>query len=205
MRFVRKIFLLALTAVAAMAFAASTASAQETPIEVIDEHSLEHCAPVPNADTGGCRVHFSGELILVGHIFGIEANASDCLVELEARIDEDGEGYVYQASFTPHPTDACTRSPCSLPWRIHGEEPAPGVEHIYAEFCARPDAGGADTRCEVRAPLTAVGDHDYRLTFIDVAGIPHPNDGSQPGCELTGGVLDIEKPTGTHDEIEIIH
>jgi hypothetical protein len=204
MRIARKLFLLALTAIAAMAFAASAASAQG-PVEVVVEGG-QHCPPVLGPDSGGCIVHFGNEaggdeVSLVGHVFGIEATASDCLVELEARIDEDGEGYVYAANYHGDAAHGCTRTPCGLPWRIHGEEDEPlgSGERIHAEFCAHPTSG-SDNRCLVEAPIVDSGGHNYEIPLADQPGTTHL--GAE--CELTSGELHLEVAT-PHQDIEIIH
>jgi hypothetical protein len=209
MRIARKLFLLALTAMAAMALAASTASAQT--IQVVQEDQANaHCPAAPNSTSGGCVVHGTGEIALVGHIFGIEATASDCNVEFEARLDEDGEGYAYSAAYTGDATHNCTRTPCGLPWRIHGEElgaASAEQETLTVEFCARPSSG-SDNRCLTDVPISDTGDHDYRLTFNDLGGTSHLG----ADCELTSGAVNLEtgvsEPPSNdlpHREIEIIH
>jgi hypothetical protein len=202
MRIARKLMLLALTAMAAMALAASTASAQT--VEVVQEDAANaHCTAVPNSTSGGCVIRGVGEIALVGHIFGIEATASDCNVNFEARIDEDGEGYAYSAAYTGDATHNCTRTPCGLPWRIHGEETNPG-EALTVEFCARPSSG-SDNRCLTNVPISDTGDHDYRLTFSDLGGVNHLG----ADCELTSGAVNIDTGAANtdtpHREIEIIH
>jgi hypothetical protein len=218
MRIARKLFLLALMAMTAMALAASTATAEPEPVEILNEHTGAHCPDVPNATTGGCKVHLRGEIRLTGHIFGIEANASEGYVELEARIDGDGEGYVYMATFTasgPPPYNtvnhADAREPCGLPWRIHGEEddPRSSGETIHAEFCADPDnpanPDGDENRCLAEPTIVETaptGSHDYEIPLVDYGGVNHTG----PDCELTGELHVEQNPLSTeYDEIQIVH
>jgi hypothetical protein len=203
MNIARKLVLLALAAMATMAFAASTASAQS--IEIVRESNNAHCTAVPNSTTGGCLIRGVGEIALVGHvIFGIEATASDCNVTFEGRVDEDGEGYVYSATYAGDGSHSCTRTPCGLPWRAHGEELGGSQERLEVEFCADPDnpasPGTNDNRCFTSVPLTDAGDHAYRLTFNDLAGTNHQG----PDCELTSGTVNIAVD-GTHPAIEVVH
>jgi hypothetical protein len=157
--------------------------------------------------SGGCNVHFSGEVALTGHVFGIEAAASDCNIELEARISEAGAGWFHHAAYTNHPEESdCTRTPCGLPWEfVVEEEGGPlGFESIHTEFCAHPSSG-ADNRCDIEALITDLSTHGYRIDLSDVPGTAH----SGVDCELTSGRLDLE--TGftnvdtPHHEIRIIH
>jgi hypothetical protein len=218
MRIVRKLFLLALMTMTATALAASTATGEPEPLEILNEHTLAHCPDVLNATTGGCKVHLRGEIRLGGHIFGIEANASENYVELEARIDENGEGYVYMATVTasgPAPYDVVnhsdTREPCGLPWRIHGEEDDPrgSGETIHFENCLDPDnpanPDGDENRCLFEAPIVETapaGSHDYEIPLIDYGGVNHTG----PDCEFNGELHIEQNPlNGTYDEIEIVH
>jgi hypothetical protein len=201
-----------MAAMVVLALGASTASAQTPTVEIREEHTGLHCPPIVGVGTaGGCEIHVVGEISLVGHVFGIEATASDCNVELEGRVDEDGEGYVTAAEFSGDLAHNCTRTPCGLPWRLHIDEPSNGALTGNAEFCARPSSG-ADNRCLAAAPLTDSGDHDYEFTFNDLGGVSHVG----ADCELTSGSLHIEKgspvldhlqeaPGQRHHEIEIIH
>jgi hypothetical protein len=203
MRITRKIALLAFTAITAMVFAASTAAAQTVQI-VQEDNNNQHCPAAPNSTTGGCVIHGAGEILLIGHVFGIEATASDCNVDFEARIDEDGEGYIYSAGYSGDATHNCTRTPCRLPWRMHVEELGGGLIRLRVEWCARPTSGG-DNVCLHDVPILDDNDHNIHFIFDDLGGIHHVGS----ACELTSGIVTIE--TGTqfddapHREIEIVH
>jgi hypothetical protein len=202
MNIARKLVLLALAAVAAMAFTASTASAQT--IEVTSEPTNTHCPAVPNSSTGGCLIRGVGEVALILHVLGIEVTASDCNVTFEGRIDEDGEGYIYSASYTGDASHNCTRVPCGLPWRIHGEELGGSQERLIVEFCFDPDNPAVpdsdDNRCFVSIPLTDSFDHLYRLTFNNLGGVNHQG----PGCRLNSGVVNLAVDAA-HPSIEVVH
>jgi hypothetical protein len=204
MNIARKLVLLALAAVVATAFAASTASAQT--IEIVRESNNAHCPIVQTSDNGGCLIRGVGEVALVGHIpqFGIEVTASDCNVTFEGRIDEDGEGYIYGATYSGDGAHNCTRVPCGLPWRIHGEELGGSQERLEVEFCADPDNPAVpdadDNRCLTSIPFSDVGDHAYRFRFDDLGGVNHLS----IECELNSGIVNLAVDAN-HPAITIIH
>jgi hypothetical protein len=197
MRIARKTMLLALMAAAAMMLAASAASAQS--VEATIEATGEHCPPVTSPTDGGCLGKATGEASLVGHGFGIEVVASDCNITVEGRGDEDGEGYIYSATYTGDASHNCTRTPCGLPWRAHGEETSPGVESGTVEWCARPSSG-PDNRCLATDSGSDDGDHEYSHVVNDVSGIAH----SGPDCELTNG-SGVVVVDAAHPAVEVIH
>jgi hypothetical protein len=179
MRLARKLFLLGAMAVAALALTAGSASAQ---FEVLDEDGGGgHCPAVAlipsHGVTGGCELDVRGKVPLYAHI-PAETPISNCFVDLEARIDENGEGYVESAIFTPGaapPNVPCTRAPCDeangtqLPWRFHLDEVAPGDERVEATFCLRTVAsgpGGTGTNCEVHLELSDLGSHNYEIGHL---------------------------------------
>lgn len=135
MRLARKVTLLAMMAIAAMAIAAPSAFAQEPlahlqengGVQVRSEPSPGTAGPLCPAVTptnppatpevftaaGGCRVHVSGtSIVLTAHVFGIESVDSTCNVEFDMRVDSDGEGWLTHHEFTPAPVGTCTRRPC---------------------------------------------------------------------------------------------
>jgi hypothetical protein len=206
MRIARKLFLLALVAVAAMAFAASTASAQGIEVLHEDAPGQPHCGDGITQE--GCLIHAEGEILLGGHVFGIEATVSNCHVEMEAHIEGDGGISVESVVLTDHPgVDDCVRQPCQLPWLGNGEEDDPegSGEVVHAIFCIEPVGGGTDQVCDVEVPLATTGDHQYHLLFDDLPGT------GTPPCELGGsGVnrdeLRIENAgEDQHEDIEIVH
>jgi hypothetical protein len=178
---------------------APTASAQ---LEVTEEDLGAHCPAVLSPGSGGCEIHLQGEKELSGHLFGIEISESDCVVELEGRIGEGGDGWVESSEFADHPgVDDCIRIPCGLPWsfRIEEDDPAGSGEVIHFEWCDIETPGtGVQERCDLEASLGDVGDHDYEIAMNDLAGIRH----SGSACEFDGQ-LAIESEQ--HEAIEIVH
>jgi hypothetical protein len=214
MRIARKLFLLSAMALAAMAFSATSASAQ---IEVYGEPSGDPCSDVtftpPTTVEGGCHVEFVGEEVpLEVHAPIIptgEMRISNCDVHLEAYVGPAGEGYITSAALTDT-GDAgvgCTRKPCRtaagtfLPWEIHIVEEAPGDESVEATFCLVPTTsadGTAGTPCTVHLPLGGEG-HAY--TFGD------PGGPTQYFCEglpihISGGFTSSSLET---EAVEIVH
>jgi hypothetical protein len=198
MRIMRRLFLSGVASVIAMAFMASIATAQS--VEIVLESNNQHCSAVPNSATGGCAIKGLGEVTLVEHLWGIEFTASDCNVAFEGRIDEDGEGFIYGASYTGDAGHNCTRTPCDLPWSIHAEEHGGGIETLDVPFCAR-NSDTVNQKALATIPLTDAGDHAYRLTFNDLGTL---NITGCVDCELTGGLVNIVVDAA-HPGIKIIH
>lgn len=192
MRLARKLFLLGAMALAALALAASPASAQ---FEVTDEVTEEHCGAitVDNHDvTGGCHVEFEGIDIPLNAYIPAKATISNCEVNLEGQIDENGEGYADEATFdTPDvPTGVpCSRAPCDedtgagdemVPWPFHLVEHGASDEEIQAEFCLRTitsGEGGPRTWCDIELEFTNRGQHRY-----EIGHLVGPNDGAEVFC-----------------------
>ncbi len=197
MRLARYLFIFMAMAFAALALTAATATAQ---IEFLDEETDQHCPAlvvVEHSVGGGCHVEYEseGHIPLVAYIPG-PVVISNCNVHLEARIGEDGAGYITQALLTNEPVPPnppCTREPCDEPapghedllWPLQLEENGPGQESIETEFCLRVAnsaggvEGGASARCEVHLPFTHVLSHDHELGddaeyFCEVSPIPAP-------------------------------
>jgi hypothetical protein len=187
---------LALLVVAGTMLMTSTASAQT--IEVVEEETNEHCPAVLDADTGGCLRHGVGEATLTGHVFGIEATASDCNVEFEGRADEDGEGYTFGASLTGDASHNCTRTPCNLPWRTHGEELTGSSATVTFEFCLRPSSG-PDNVCLVNTTAVDLGNHVYETNLNDVPGTTHGGAACEYDIRLSGEI------DATHPAVEVVH
>lgn len=141
MQIVRKLLLVALTAIAAMALAASSASA----VEISDESSGEHCSAVTvdgHGVTGGCALIANS----VGHTwlegaFGIDVR---CETRFEARTDENGVGALYaqQTALNCEQRDAdpCTAEGEVTPWpfNVTGSGPTYNME---ADFCVVVESG----------------------------------------------------------------
>jgi hypothetical protein len=210
MRNARRSFLLLVATAAAMALTAPAAWAE---IEVLNEHTGTHCPTVTNDGgeiEGGCNVHLHGEVTLRYHFFGIEVTDSVDYRELEARIDEDGNGWIYMATFAstgPAPYNTVQhsglRQPCGLPSAVRLEEDG-AVEALHVEFCADPDnpanPDGDEDRYEVEAPIVDTGDHDYELPLSDLSSVDHLTGGG--AYELNG---ELHMEASEYDEVEIIH
>jgi hypothetical protein len=226
MRIARKLMLLAVTAIAAAALTAP-ASAQEHPenltptVEVIDEVMFSHCPEVTktgNNVVGGCNQVVAGEVDLIGHVFGIEATASSCEVNLWLIVNEDGEGWVTNQVLNDHAgSNTCTREPCmsgaaNEPWSVHIDEqelenrPAIGVA-----ICVSPTGNMTmKNRCEVVIPIQDFGHHHHEWISGamggDVTGDPM---GGTP-CEVAGSLENVPAAQENQNPfigqtIEIIH
>ena len=200
MRIARKLFLLAIMALAALAMTASSANAQ---FEVSEEtDGVGHCDPiVVESETdvhGGCHVEFSSEgtgIPLHAYV-PAKVTISNCEVNLEAQIDEEGEGYVTAISLTPPHGGAvpCTRAACDTTaseqhlWPFHIREHGPGDEEVEAVFCLRDAStapGTAGNECEIHLQFSALpGEHQYEI-----------GDGTETFCENNP-----PNPT-THDDL----
>ncbi len=170
MRIALKLLLLAMMATAAMAFTASTAVAQETEVEVVDEAN-DHAPCDP------CNLHDEGE----SHIFSLVAGAevSTCEDEFNATISHDGTGEITWSG-TAHGAPGCLPINC-----IDGEEHWPiispigevggEVEHFTVRFCLRNAPTGVESHCdgEVTIERTEIG-HVYELhaTIVDTTNCP---------------------------------
>ena len=218
MRSARKLFLVAAMAIAALAMTAGPASAQ---VEVLEEGN-EHCPAVvvesAHVVHGGCHFEFesTGEVPFFAFVPGVgTVQLFNCEFHLEARIGEDGAGYITQAVMTSHPAPSfpCTRTPCDeaapsheeFLWPIQINEVS-GQESIEVTFCLRPVTGSegeSNTPCEVHLPDADLGNHDYEL---GAAG------STQYHCEVAPGIdVWIENAHFVYEEgsdeekIEIVH
>jgi hypothetical protein len=205
MRIARKLMLLAITAFAAMAFAASSAQATEN-LEIIDEGTATHCSAwVEGNPAGGCKWHAEGEVRLFGHFFGIESTEARCHIEIEGRVDETGDGEINSVVVTNGghgETNCATVSPpCNLPhWVGRIEETGPGAEQLSGYVCFDPTETGA--RCEgtLTVPIFEVGTspETQHLTVLDTKPL---NSGAF--CELD---FDVETETdATHPGMHLRH
>jgi hypothetical protein len=169
MRIARKLFAVAIMAVATLALSASVASA--SPVEVVDENGI-HCSPVTvvsHVVSGGCQAHIvstgGATIQLIRHIpTGEEVVSIHCNNEYRLNLDEFGEGWIHGISFPPG--DAwCNNTirPCveadsgehvgpQEPWRVHVEETGPGTEHAIVRLCLRLQIG-INAFCEVEGDV----------------------------------------------------
>ena len=148
------------------------------------------------ATAGGCVLHKGGNNIVIsGHLFGIESVDGTCSVEFDLRTDGSGRGYVPHQEFTQGATGTCPRKPCDQasfaapqsegrPWRGYAFESQTGApeERITVLFCIEDrDADGGNRRhCNITVPFTETTNRRYTFTANDVSG------SGTPRCEVTG-------------------
>ena len=223
MNTMRKLALLAIAAIAAMAMGASTASAQT--IEVTNEAGGAHCGAVSVANhipAGGCNVravtepNTSADLFI--HLTGVgEVQFSACTNVFEARINEDGIGYIYNQVLADLAGSEipCGIAPCdeaepgpnqhvNHEWPIVAWEGGGGNEALATTFCSRPvgdPEGTAGTYCSVAVEASQVG-HAQEFTAGDPAG--DGNSCNDSNIELVGHWL-TTGVDATHAEINITH
>jgi hypothetical protein len=175
MRIARKLVLLCLTAIAAMAFAASTASADEA-ITVINEETGALCDP--------CTAHVVGESTLDAfHTVAV----SSCRDEFDAEISSNGHGFIFHDSTgTDSASPGCTREQCETagvedPWEFTTEEIGTNEVEMDVGFCLSP-VGQMGTRgvcasldVHVTEEGTAPEDHRYMFDVnreCSIGGVP---------------------------------
>jgi len=146
----RKLFLFAVTALAAMAFA-TPAMATEA-ISVVTEDGGQNCT------TATCTAHIvnEGGIELTGHVFGFPIHQLDCNNEYDLAVNAVGEGNISGFSFTPGDADCADIVACNTPWPLHGEE------------TATPNTGILDVTVCFDTPLISCeGELDITLNKID--------------------------------------
>jgi hypothetical protein len=190
-------------ALIAIVLTASTASAQEAPVEIWEEDG-GHCEP--------CYVHGVGEWSL--EVLGVPFNT--CLDEFEAELWEDPEepggeqGHIYEYLTDAEVSPGCTHINCNgvgeppteEEWELHSFGELRAQEgHFRMDLCLdeapQPDMSG--THCpnlEVHLEEASRDSHDYILSSDHLCP-----DGTQfvGQWEVEG---DFVKE---HDEIEIVH
>jgi hypothetical protein len=165
MRFTSKLFLLAATAIAAMALSASSAAAT-SPVEVVVEGGVEHC----DVSVGNCDLHVVGESHLT-HPNPLVGIISRCQDEFTATFDEDGSGTVTGQSLANKSGSdiPCNSVPCpgSQPynaWPISGaEETAASTIEATVTFCLGQDAG---VQCPADVIITEPSAHQYAFSTV---------------------------------------
>jgi hypothetical protein len=184
MRAIRNLALLTTVALAAVALAATSASAE---VEISEELSGEHCNP--------CVLHIvsTQSVQLDIHIFGIEFTDSVCNQEYDAVVFEDATGSLTNQSLTGA---GCNREPCpSTPWPVVGREDGPGAEYAEVTFCVRPVGGGDPINCTIDVSVEDEGSH---IAAFHAAGAPCHGVGESPG-EISGEwITESNEVTGSH-------
>jgi hypothetical protein len=188
MRFTRKLMLVAVTAIAAMAFMAANASATDM-VQVVS--ATPAVCTTAGTSSGGCPVHAVGTMSLrvdIG-IFG-EASEMTCNLEVEMRLSGNGTGKVDALEHSTGPDANCATvlTECALPWSTDGEEDGTaGVVQSNASICI--DPAEADV-CQGNLAFNLVeqaGEH-YETQF---------NNASVGLCELDVD-LEIEASSNIH-------
>jgi hypothetical protein len=161
MRFARKLTLLAVAAVAALAVMAPNASALGG-IEVTNDKAAgAHCT------TSTCLVHFEGTAELTAHFLGFGIHEATCTAEVELKLDEDGGGSTNKlTNKTPGDANCSTVAPsCSLPWNGTGEEDAADQVLITTTgVCINPAESDTDCTGDFQITLTASKSNEDKLT-----------------------------------------
>lgn len=230
MRNLRMPALLVMAALAAMSAVASTAAATvfdpDTPdLRFVKEPSPNTPCPAVGISgttvSGGCLIHANSEAAgveLRKHVFGIESHTTRCVVEFHARVDDHGEGYIFEQDLTNPPGGNCVRHACKnasdqrIPWQFHGYEGTPeatqgtteGREYLETSHCFA--GGGVEEPCEIEIPFQArtTPDHSVELGHsTEMAG--HGPEGFR--CELVGHwITETGSSThGTEEEVLITH
>jgi hypothetical protein len=158
------VMLIALTA--ASAPPSATAEAIHCPALTLNSHTVG----------GGCLIHLtSGSFEIRKHAFGVEVHVTNCDMELDARFDEDGQGYFTAVTMSG---ESCQRRACleagggQIPWQFSASEAGVGNEVLDLTLCVEPSAGGTDENCEIDFPLTspAAGDYEFGDADGEVSG-----------------------------------
>jgi hypothetical protein len=165
MTIARKLFLLCATVIAAMAFAAGSASAQETSVEFIDEPTSTACNP--------CLIKAEGESHIVSTFTGQQVSKCHDVFEGEIYHREDANGHAGHISNwlgTAHEVvgPGCTVTECAFPeneWEITNPgETGPNTGHMTVRFCLL--SGGNEVHCNAEVKVTEVAPHLHEFTTV---------------------------------------
>ncbi len=194
-----KVTLIASLAIAIGSLAPAPALGQ---LEVTDEASGEHCSEVDeqvHTVEGGCPLHATS----TGHPVAIEMFGSAlvaCYSEFEVRIDEQGDGAIYDQVLTG-PTcfaEPCTEEAEREPWVFHLDSTGPGTEHLVIQFCMEHISEPMTIQCTIEASVATPG-HEAIVAsanaaecaenpFVHVTGSWTTEiDANHPAVEVDGG------------------
>ena len=190
MRFARKLMLLAITAIAAMAFAAAPASATDT-VEVVNEKTATVCDP-------NCEVHASGKATLRVDLVFFESTEATCNLEVQMRVTKTGSGSIYDLEHTTGPDANCATvvAECKLPWAASGEEDgATGVVQSSAAVCLDPSESDSNCEGNLAFDIVELAGESYQTQF---------NNSTVGLCELDVD-LTIESSVSTNAAIHVNH
>lgn len=194
MSIARKLLFAALAAMAAMAMAASSAVANDTPVEIIDEHTGQHCGTLGSTD---CHIvaESTGEIEL--EAFG--AVRSICHNSYELELDESGEGQIVEQDLTG--TD-CITPPCGgsspTPWDVHDLVEEDGELYLTAAFCVMDPLVG-DIECETTVHVEVLS---HTALVADTAPPLSICAGSAGLLHVTG---EWTAETEDGEELEVVH
>ena len=171
MRLARILCALAAVAVTALTALASTALAQEEPIEASREGSV-HCSTASQ----NCNHHIEGSSSLILHAFGSESVVSQCNDEFIARLSESGNGSIISYMNNAASSSSCTRIMCddagqeSWPITNIGEYTGAQADegHVTIRFCFDDESnpGGTGTQCTAEVDIENHGNHKYGYKAI---------------------------------------
>jgi hypothetical protein len=223
MRVARKLLLFCAMAFAAATLGASTASAQETPVEIWQEDG-SHCEP--------CELHIVGSSSFAVHIPvpPFEQTITSCDDEFEVELWEDefdeggGETRLHQGHVIDYDNNigsaACTRRNCDglnqgeePEWETYGwGEAGPNEGHFRYRFCLEPEAGGQGAHCDIEVHFEEVNvnHHQYMITASDTPAdsnecIVGTNELEFDGEWFTEEEAEVDGVPNEHNEIEIVH
>lgn len=186
-----RLLIVGLAAVALLA-APSPASANDTPIELVDENSGQHCGA---AGPSECHLLVASIDPVVVEAFG--AHRSTCYTWFELDLDEGGSG---QAVGQVMAGGQCVLLPCGSPdpWDILGVSEEDGVLDMRVEFCLSDPLFG-----EFECVITARVEVQSHTNTLARAALP----GSE--CEGLGGVVHLTARWAAYtegaQELEVVH
>ena len=208
---IHKPLLVATTAIAlTSAILSATASAQEEPVEVVDEATGARC----ELTRANCRQLFSGSTRFDLRQFGASTRLGYCKDEITTVLDHNGSGYVETYRSDSAVRTSCTRVMCNgvgmttsqSRWPITrtGEYTGNRTDagHATVTLCLESElyASDAPTRCVVQFKLEHRGNHSYSLSNRHTT------------CPLLNRLVWIQmtnawtsSPTSRGDSIELRH
>jgi hypothetical protein len=190
MSIARKLVLLAGLAISALALTASSASGQETMVEVVEEEGHVPCVE--------CPIHLAGETVIRNEAGNVTSTCED---EFEGVIDADGKGDLEWVG-SAHGAPGCNVVNCVAPedhWPFGAlDELAAGTTHIYLRLCF--SAAGNENDCVVEIQITDTGLHDY---LASLASQECPAGPGGVGHAFLTGSWTFE--TETHTSLEFEH
>jgi hypothetical protein len=179
------------TAIVAGALGAAPSSAQ---VEIGNESfGGQHCPALTSTASGGCFMRFNqeaGETVSM-ELFGIVL--TECSMQLNARIDEDGHGFIYHQELSG---PGCVAEPCDT-WELYVNELGPASEYVALELCLV--VGGSIERCTFAGALSMSGHNSLELTANGSICF------ESEFMHITGHLLATADPPAGRPEVEVAH